>query len=83
MDGWPKNLLMSRDFEFTVGIPNEGNQDSFLRPVNWVLSLKGPKSRTQVLDHKSLRGPRFVAPNEGPESGALACVLSSFESLDS
>ncbi|TVY37088.1 hypothetical protein LSUB1_G005891 [Lachnellula subtilissima] len=41
VDDWPKNLLMSRDFEFTVGIPDEGNQDSFLRPVNWVLSFKG------------------------------------------
>lgn len=41
VDDWPKNLLMSRDLAHTVQIPNEGNKDSFLRPVNWILSFKG------------------------------------------
>ncbi|KAG4437276.1 hypothetical protein IFR05_007253 [Cadophora sp. M221] len=44
-DDWPKTFLMSHDFSTTVKIPeafDEGNKDSFLRPVNWVLSFKGP-----------------------------------------
>jgi hypothetical protein len=31
---WPNNLRMSQDFATTVQLPDEGNKDSFLRPVN-------------------------------------------------
>ncbi|TVY17756.1 hypothetical protein LARI1_G004515 [Lachnellula arida] len=49
VDDWPENLLMSRDFAFTVGVPDEGNQDSFLRPVNWILSFKGQNRELKYL----------------------------------
>lgn len=39
IDDWPDNLFVSSDFAQTVHIPDEGNKDSFLRPVNWVLSF--------------------------------------------
>lgn len=39
-DDWPGQLLASRNFKQTVYIPNESNKDSFLRPVNWILSFK-------------------------------------------
>ncbi|PVH87759.1 hypothetical protein DL98DRAFT_544883 [Cadophora sp. DSE1049] len=51
-DEWPDNLLMSHDFAATVLVPeiyNEGNKDSFLRPVNWILSFKGPNRQEQYL----------------------------------
>jgi len=49
VDDWPQNLLMSEDFAYTVQIPNEGNKDSFLRPVNWILSFTGQDRETQYL----------------------------------
>jgi len=39
IDDWPENLLVSQDFAYTVRIPNDGNTDMFLRPVNWILSF--------------------------------------------
>lgn len=45
LNEWPQNLLVSHDFSTTVKIPeafdDEGNKDSFLRPVNWILSFRG------------------------------------------
>jgi hypothetical protein len=38
---WPENLLVSQDFATTVKVPEDGNEDSFLRPVNWIISFKG------------------------------------------
>ncbi|CZR56441.1 uncharacterized protein PAC_06329 [Phialocephala subalpina] len=49
VDDWPENLLMSNDFAFTVQVPNEGNKDSFLRPVNWILSFKGRNREPKYL----------------------------------
>lgn len=49
VDDWPKNLLMSQDFAYTVQIPNDGDKDCFLRPVNWILSFKGQNRQTQYL----------------------------------
>ncbi|KAH7346369.1 hypothetical protein BKA65DRAFT_537048 [Rhexocercosporidium sp. MPI-PUGE-AT-0058] len=52
-DDWPKTLLMSLDFSTTVKIPEafdeEGNKDSFLRPVNWLLSFRGPNREPTYL----------------------------------
>ncbi|KAK0121150.1 hypothetical protein ONS96_011329 [Cadophora gregata f. sp. sojae] len=51
-DDWPENLLMSHDFAATVLVPeiyNEGNKDSFLRPLNWILSFKGPGRQDSYL----------------------------------
>jgi hypothetical protein len=36
VDGWSKHLLVTRDFAHTV--QSTSNLDSYLRPVNWVLS---------------------------------------------
>ncbi|KAF8859302.1 hypothetical protein BDZ45DRAFT_689400 [Acephala macrosclerotiorum] len=49
VDDWPKNLLMSQDFAFTVQVPSEGNKDSYLRPVNWILSFKGRNREPKYL----------------------------------
>lgn len=49
VDDWPENLLISHDFAFTVRVPDEGNQDSFLRPVNWILSFKGQNCELKYL----------------------------------
>ena len=49
VDDWPQNLLMSQDFANTVQVPNEGNKDSFLRPVNWILSFKGRNREPKYL----------------------------------
>lgn len=46
---WPGNLLISKDFATTVQLPNDGNLDSFLRPVNWVLSFKGESHEDKYL----------------------------------
>jgi len=32
---------MSQDFASTVQVPEQSQKDSFLRPVNWILSFKG------------------------------------------
>lgn len=44
-DDWPKNLLASEDFAHTVHIPKEGNKDSHLRPVNWILSFTNGENK--------------------------------------
>jgi len=49
VDDWPENLLMSQDFASTVQVPNEGNKDLFLRPVNWILSFKGRSREPKYL----------------------------------
>ncbi|KAE8440619.1 hypothetical protein EG329_007021 [Mollisiaceae sp. DMI_Dod_QoI] len=49
VDDWPGNLLMSQDFACTVHVPDEGNKDSFLRPVNWILSFKGRNREPKYL----------------------------------
>ena len=46
---WPENLLMSEDFALTVQLPNEGNKDSFLRPVNWIISFQNGNRETKYL----------------------------------
>ena len=46
---WPDNLLMSRDFASTVQVPDESHKDSYLRPVNWVLSFKGRNHEPKYL----------------------------------
>ncbi|KAE9375857.1 hypothetical protein N431DRAFT_556187 [Stipitochalara longipes BDJ] len=46
---WSDNLLMSQDFALTVQLPNEGNKDLFLRPVNWILSFKGRNREPKYL----------------------------------
>ncbi|CAG8984161.1 hypothetical protein HYALB_00008163 [Hymenoscyphus albidus] len=49
VDNWPRNLLISQGFYHTVQIPNEGNKDSFLRPVNWVLSFQNVNQQPMYL----------------------------------
>ncbi|KUJ20153.1 uncharacterized protein LY89DRAFT_695683 [Mollisia scopiformis] len=49
VNDWPGNLLMSQDFATTVQITNEGNTDSFLRPVHWILSFKGPNREPRYM----------------------------------
>ncbi|TVY45523.1 hypothetical protein LOCC1_G005368 [Lachnellula occidentalis] len=49
VDDWPEDLLVSQDFAYTVVVPNQGNQDSFLRPVNWILSFKGRSGELKYL----------------------------------
>ncbi|KAL2069540.1 hypothetical protein VTL71DRAFT_14219 [Oculimacula yallundae] len=52
-DDWPKTLLVTHDFCTTVQISEafdgEGNKDSFLRPVNWLLSFKGDDGEPMYL----------------------------------
>ncbi|CAG8959752.1 hypothetical protein HYFRA_00001658 [Hymenoscyphus fraxineus] len=49
LNHWSSDLGISHDFLHTVQIPNEGNKDSFLRPVHWVLSFKGPHAEEKYL----------------------------------
>lgn len=47
---WPDDLLVTTDFAQTVEASSNGGLDSFLRPVNWIVSYKhGSKIKLVVL----------------------------------